>query len=195
VLFPGCTQAACHAPLQLRALDRHEERFDEMWVGQKCDLRGEGSGDVFEAVRGRVPVEVKVPLWVALTGSVPGLGGDAQGSEQLFLHLAVPGQELLGGARAPAQVNEVVEVGFVQPTLFCWARLAEGEPGYFRLPMGDVGQCILLTVQGSFVSGRGTGCAHCSGVRPATSWSSSSYSWMARWMTSVGVQRMVGYLL
>ena len=59
------------------------------------------------------------------------------------MYLAVPGEDFLGGAVAPAQVNEAVAIGPIETALFGRAPPTADGADHIGFPVGDVSQGVL----------------------------------------------------
>ncbi len=67
--------------------------------------------DIFHPVVGDVTGEVVGPFEAAVFADEPVIRGGVQGGEHICVYLAGSGKDFLGGAVAPAQVDEAVAIG------------------------------------------------------------------------------------
>ena len=81
---------------------------------------------------GDVASEVVRPFGRAFFAGKPVIGGGVQGGEHIRVNLAAPGENFLGGAVAPAQVDEAVAIRPIETTLFGRAP-AVADGGGFRV--------------------------------------------------------------
>ena len=85
---------------------------------------------------GDVTGEVVGPFEAAIFAGEPVIGGGAQGGEHIRVYPAVPGEDFLGGAVAPAQVDEAVAIGPIETALFGRGAARRGWSGSHRLSSG-----------------------------------------------------------
>ena len=99
--------------------------------------------DIFHPVVGDMTGEIVGPFEAAVFSGEPGIGGSPQGGKHIYVYMAVPGEDFLGGAFAPAQVDESVAIGPIETALFGWVPPTPDGADHIRFPVGDVCQGVL----------------------------------------------------
>jgi hypothetical protein len=91
---------------------------------------------------GRMTVKISRPIWCTFSTAEPFLRCIFQSRQNILLYLPVPSQDLIRRATVPAQVNEMVSLGYVKPAFVTWYALSPGGTSNVGLPMGNVSECI-----------------------------------------------------
>src|SRR5574340_1614493 len=87
-------------------------------------------------------IQVEGPVGAATRAREPCHRRITQCSQEVLVHLSVPGEDLLRGARAPTLVDEAIAVRDAEPALLLRPALAAGRERHALFPVSDVCQHV-----------------------------------------------------